>query len=549
MVIYPEMFSIKPESEVAKGFKNLFNTVSEAGAKKTLLLPKGNYVFQSKNAEPRKIYITNTIGENEYKNGEEPNMRKVALDMRNINDLEIDGNGSRIIIDGKMTNMVIENCNNITVKNLTIDAVSPNVHKVTVTKASPFYINFEVDGGSKYIEENGNYYWVGPDYKLGFLDFRLSGGWMLTAKPENYNHLTRNGVHPFQGASSLKETAPGVFSVRFLVPKNYEKGQVFYFYPCKREEVGILINNSKNIKLQNVTQRFNYSLAVVAQNSENITVEGCDFSPGKEREADFCSLADFLQICMCRGKVAVKNCNFDAAGDDTVNVHGFYFKITESNKDKMTVKFCHPQSYGFECIRSGDIISFVDPKTLLTVGRTKVLEATLRDEYYYDLVLMTYDPPVGVGGFIENYSANPDFEFSGNTVNRIPTRGMLVTTAGKVVIENNRFLNTGMSGIYISGDASSWFESGAVTDVTIRGNAFMNCDDNAVLIAPEIKKYGGAVHKSFLIENNFFLLNNTHAVNALACESIVLKNNIYKGKAKYNKPVITKNVNNLVSDT
>ena len=178
-----------------------------------------------------------------------------------------------------------------------------------------------------------------------------------------------------------------------------------------------------------------------------------------------------------------------------------------------------------------------------------MLEATLRDEYYYDLVLMTYDPPVDVGGFIENYSANPDFEFSGNTVNRIPTRGMLVTTAGKVVIENNRFLNTGMSGIYISGDASSWFESGAVSDVTIRGNAFMNCDDNAVLIAPEIKKYGGAVHKSFLIENNFFLLNNTHAVNALACESIVLKNNIYKGKAKYNKPVITKNVNNLVSDT
>ena len=70
MVIYPEMFSIKPESEVTKGFKNLFNTVSEAGAKKTLLLPKGNYVFQSKNAEPRKIYITNTVGENEYKNGE-----------------------------------------------------------------------------------------------------------------------------------------------------------------------------------------------------------------------------------------------------------------------------------------------------------------------------------------------------------------------------------------------------------------------------------------------------------------------------------------------
>lgn len=548
MVIYPEMFSVKPESEVTKGFRNLFNTISEAGAKKTLLLPHGNYVFQSKNAESRRLYISNTIAKDEYLDGEEPNMRKIALDMRNVSDLEIDGNGSRFIIDGEMTNFVIEGCKNITVKNLTIDTVSPNVHKVTVTKASPFYINFEVDGGCKYIEENGEYYWVGPDYKMGFLDYRETGGWFLTARPDNYNHIVRNGTHPFYGASTLKETAPGVFSVRFLVPKDYEKGQVFWFYPCRRKEAGIVISNSENIKLQNIKQSFNYSLALVAQNSENITVDGVRFAPDEKREADLCSFADFLQFSMCRGKIIVKNSFFDCAGDDTVNVHGFYFKITESNKDKMTVKFCHPQSYGFECIRSGDIISFIDPKTLLEAGRTKVLEATLRDEYYYDLVLMTYEPPLGVGGFIENYSANPDFEFSDNTVNRIPTRGMLVTTRGRVVIENNRFLNTGMSGIYISGDASSWFESGAVTDVTIRRNAFMNCEDNAILIAPEIKRYVGPVHNSFLIENNFFLLDSSHALNASACKSIVMKSNIYKGKAKYNKPVITKNVIEFIED-
>lgn len=548
MVIYPEMFSVKPEAEVTKGFRNLFNTISEAGAKKTLLLSHGNYVFQSKNAQSRELFISNTMAEDEYFEDEVPAERKIAVDMRNVNDLEIDGNGSRFIIDGQMTNLVIENCKNITIKNLTIDTVQPNVHKVTVTKASPFYINFEVDGDCKYVFENGEYYWVGSDYKMGFLDYRETGGWFLTARPENYSHIVRNGTHPFYGASSLKETAPGVFSVRFLVPKDYEKGQVFWFYPARRKEAGIVISNSKNIRLENVRQSFNYSLALVAQNSENIYLDGIRFTPDENREADLCSFADFLQFSMCRGKISVKNSFFDCAGDDTVNVHGFYFKIVGSNKDKMTVKFCHPQSYGFECIRSGDIISFIDPKTLLEAGRTKVLEATLRDKYYYDLVLMTYEPPLGVGGFIENYSANPDFEFSDNTVNRIPTRGMLVTTRGKVVIENNRFLNTGMSGIYISGDASSWYESGAVTDVTIRRNAFMNCADNAILIAPEIKKYAGPVHKSFLIENNFFLLESSHALNANACKEIVLKSNIYKGKAKYNKPVITKNVLNLTED-
>ena len=548
MVIYPEMFSIKPNTDVTKCFRNLFNTISEAGAKKSLLLPHGNYVFQSKNADGRELYITNTVAENEFKKDEVKNMHKIALDLRNINDLEIDGNGSTLIIDGVMTNMVIENCNNITVKNLTIDTAFPNVHKVTVTKASPFYITFEVDKESKYIEENGKYYWVGTDYKLGFLDFCESGWWMVTAKPDNFNHTVRNGTHPFQGVSSLKETAPGVFSARFISPKDYVKGQIFYFYPCRRTNVGIFVDKSKNIKFENVKQHYNNSLAFVAQNSEYITLDGVDFSPREGREVDFCSCADFAQFCMCRGKIRVLNSNFDNAGDDVVNVHGFHFEIVESNKDKMTVKFRHPQSYGFECIRPGDIIAFIDPKTLLEVGQTKVIEAKLRDKYFYDLTLTTFDPPLKKGGFAENVSACPDFEFSGNTLNRIVTRGVLVTTRGKVLIENNRFLNTGMSGILIADDASSWYESGFVKNVTIRGNAFMNCDENAILIAPEIKKYGGPVHRNILIENNLFILNNTHALNAEACDNVVLKNNVYKGKAKYNKCVFTDNVSNLVSD-
>lgn len=546
MVIYPEMFSIKPDTDVTKCFNNLFNTVSEAGAKKTLLLSKGKYVFRSKSAKERELYITNTISESDYEQGEPKNMHKIALDIKNVNDLEIDGNDSTFIIDGRMTNMVIENCNNITVKNCTIDVAMPDVHKVTVTKASPFYINFEVENDCNYIEENGKYYWVGTDYKFGFLDYKESGGWMITATPENYYHTLRNNEHPFSDVSSLKETAPGVFTARFITPKNYVKGQVFYFYCRKRKNVGIFIQNSKNIKLENIKQHFNYGLALVAQNSENITVDGVDFSPEKGR--GICSLADFSQICMCRGKVKITNSNFDSSGDDVVNVHGFHFKIVKSDKDKMTVKFPHPESYGFECIRDGDIIAFIDPKSLREVGQTKVISAVLRDKYYYDLTLVTFSPPLGVGGVIENVSANCDFEFSGNTVNRVVTRGVLVTTRGKVLIENNRFLNTGMSGILVSDDASSWYESGMVKNVKIKGNAFMNCDENAILIKPEIQKYNGPVHRNITIENNLFVLNNTHALNATACDNVVLKNNVYKGRARYNKKVITEDVTGLVEE-
>jgi len=149
---------------------------------------------------------------------------------------------------------------------------------------------------------------------------------------------------------------------------------------------------------------------------------------------------------------------------------------------------------------------------------------------------------------IENVSANPDFEFSGNTINRIVTRGVLATTRGKIRIENNKFLNTGMSGILISDDAREWFESGCVNDAVIRGNAFMNCEEDAILIKPENKKYNGPIHRNILIENNLFVLNDTHALNISSSSGIVMQGNTYAGKPKNSKWVVADRVENLVTD-
>jgi len=105
-----------------------------------------------------------------------------------------------------------------------------------------------------------------------------------------------------------------------------------------------------------------------------------------------------------------------------------------------------------------------------------------------------------------------------------------------------------MSGVLISDDASSWYESGPVCDAVIRGNAFMNCEEDAILIKPENKKYNGPVHRNILIENNLFVLNDTHAVNISCSSDIVLQGNTYAGNPKNNKCVVADRVENIVTD-
>ena len=241
-----------------------------------------------------------------------------------------------------------------------------------------------------------------------------------------------------------------------------------------------------------------YSLALVAQDSENITADRIDFSPGEGSARKLASAADFIQICMCRGRIVVKDSYFDGAGDDCLNVHGIHFKITKKQENTITVRFMHPQSHGFNPLRVGDTIAFINPETLLEEGKTVIEKSELLNEYEIRLSVNNAEM-ASVGSVIEDISACPDLDFVNNMMTRIITRGLLITTRGKVNVSGNRFVSTTMSGILLSDDAKSWYESGMCCDVTIENNTFDYCGETPILIKPENSRHAGAVHKNIKI--------------------------------------------------
>lgn len=546
MVIYPESFSVKPNTEATVGFRNLFKTTSQTAVNKNLTLLKGNYVFCSKNAEERELYISNTAAAEEYAKGERKNIRKCAIVIENIRNMEIDCGGSNFIMDGISTHLVIKNCENIKIKNLNIETVNPDIHKISVVKASTFYVTFKVEDADRFSEENGEYFWYGTDYRTSLTELK-NATWVPTATPDNLSHITIDN-HPLHGMASLKPVSERVFNVRFITPKSFQQGQVFYVYPDMCKEVGVLIDSSSNITLENIRQTSNYGMGIVAQNSDFVTVNRAKLVPNPNAGVDFCSVSDFLNFSMCRGKMRVIDSQLDGGGGRGCSLSGVNFKIVHSDKNKMTVKFCNPRIYGFNCIRGGDMIAFINPKTMQDVGTVKVMNATLRDEYFYDLELATYDPPIGEGGIVENLSANADFEFSGNTLNRIGGCGIAVTTRGRVRIENNKLLNTGKSGIVIGDDVTETFEGCPIRDMSIRGNAFMNCEESAILVKPGIRKYIEPIHKNIMIESNLFIVNNIYALATYGADNVSMKDNVYRGHPRNGSWIVSHNTENLISD-
>ena len=101
----------------------------------------------------------------------------------------------------------------------------------------------------------------------------------------------------------------------------------------------------------------------------------------------------------------------------------------------------------------------------------------------------------------------------------------------------------------IGDDVTETYEGGPVRDVAIRGNAFMNCEESAILVKPGIRKYVAPVHKNILIESNLFIINNIYALAVFGGEDIVMKDNVYRGHPRSGSWVVAHNTENLVTDT
>ena len=160
--------------------------------------------------------------------------------------------------------------------------------------------------------------------------------------------------------------------------------------------------------------------------------------------------------------------------DDPINVHGTSVRIIERPAhDRLVCRFMHEQSTGMTWGHPGDRVGLHRARVDAHRRRGRVVAASGAIDR--DTFEVRFEKPapaeVGAGDALENLTWSPDVTIRDNDFESNRARGLLVSTPGRVLIENNRFQSSG-SAILIAGDANDWYESGAVRDVTIRGNVF-----------------------------------------------------------------------------
>ena len=521
-----------------------------AGKAVTIRFAPGKYDFYPESAAHREYYISN---HDQHKD------RAVGIAIEGFHGLTLDGSGADFVFYGRMLPLSVVSTEECTLRNFSIDFATPHIAQAEVVKNDAEQgITFRV---APWVNARVTDHGAFEHYGEGWAH---RPGWGIPFDPVTRRILYKTGdigtpVHQVQQIDEHTFLAPAWKDSRLPV------GTIVAMRSYERPSPGVFVSHATDTRLENVKVHYAEGMGLLAQMSENITLDGfCVCLRGDDDPRYFTTQADATHFSGCKGKIRSVNGLYEAMMDDAINVHGTYLKVME-RIDDYTVKgrYMHGQAWGFDWGYVGDEVQFVRSNTMelvggsakpfvTTIAEISVLDASSgvqefrssgvqtnansqkqtaksRDEIaqglhgakefiirFADALPAEISAAEGYG--IENLTWTPEVYFADNLIRNNRARGTLFSTPKRTVVEDNLFDHTSGTAILLCGDCNGWYETGACRDVLIRRNRFVNSltcmfqFTNAVIsIYPEIpnlnaqKEYfhGGKKHAIRIVNNEF----------------------------------------------
>ncbi len=484
---------------------------------------KTYHVRQDDSVELTGYFCSNTAKKYENPDG----LRRVAIYLKDKNNITVDGNGATVLVHGKMTPFLFDRCQNITVKNLTVDYACPTMAEFTVISNNDGVCVIKINSECLFRIEDNQLIWQGeadsngnPYWEDSYIGNRRH---IKVFNPTTGTTCDfRRDDLEFKKIEQLDDTTLRVHLKNKSAP--FKEGCIFQTRNIVRDQTGSLFQRSKNLYFENLRIKFMHGLGMVSQFCENVTYKNCDLTPAEGRT--IASTADFFQFSGCKGNLIIDGCNALGAQDDYVNVHGTHLRIVEKNDEKMSlvVRFMHNESWGFQAFEKGDELEFIKWNTLIPYGNTTVADFEKLNDTDIKLWLDRPIPDIELDkDVVENATWTPNLYVRNCNFGPTSGRGILCTTKGEVIIENNTFCNLWGPALLIEDDCNFWFESGYTKEIVFRNNRVTGCDFGATWESSPVIRYTpkimnessqAFVHGKLTLTGNIFenSYDGTHSV-------------------------------------
>ncbi len=508
-----------------------------------LKFQKGRYDFHSTDATAREYYVSNH---------DQNQPKRIGICLEDWHNLTLDGRGADFIFHGRMLPVSLSHSTNCTLRNFSVDFEKPHITQVEVVTNSPEDgITFRVAPWVDYEIKDGKLEAYGEGWRESY-----SVGMVFEGATR---HIVYNTSDIVFDASDLQAAGERTYRAPKWKDQRLVPGTVVAMRTYGRPAPGIFLDHNTATTIKNVKIHYAEGMGLVAQRCTDITLRGFDVClRGKNDPRYFTTQADATHFSQCKGMIDSQGGLYEAMMDDAINVHGIYLKVRDRIDDyTLRCAYEHYQAWGFAWGDPGDTVRFIRAKqmdeldgdnvirTISPVGTQGVkgckefiisFENPVPDE-------VCGDTPFG----IENLTWTPEVIFRKSLVRNNRARGALFSSPRRTVCERNVFDHTSGTAILLCGDCNGWYESGAVRDLVIRKNKFINAltsmfqFTNAVIsIYPEIpaldsqqKYFHGGRPGAIRITDNEFVTFDAPLLYAKSVNGLVFKNNKVKKTTDY----------------
>ncbi len=508
-------FGAEPNSR--KAVNEAFRKALEAtgGRDAVIVFPKGRYDFWQDFSE----------------------LQTTAMELKDMHNITIDGQGSEFVFHGRMKVLHLENCTGITARNFSTDWDRPYITQAEFVNITPEYVDMRIDKRQyPYVIEDGRALFTGEGWSSPVLDNYMN---LFNKEDSCISYRTRDCYTSNIFKGRAEELSEGLVRFYGTLQKRdipVKEGQIIIFFHGTYILTGIEIARCKDTVLEDITLYHTLSNGVYGYLSENITLRRVSTTPRSEKGRVFSTVADASHFTCCRGHILIDGCAHAGQADDFMNVRGNYARIDAID---------NPQAVGTDgrawTVNVGDTMWVIN-KDNMRRGAEIIVKSVSHRKGGYTLSFTTPLPKeAAVGSFLENKTWTPSLTVQNcrfQKKNR--ARGMLVTTPKKVIIQHNYF-NTAGAAILIEGDLDHWFESGAHTDLTIRNNVFENCSSSGcetgdrwewgeapITISPSYRpqsETSPVYHRNITIADNTFRCFDAPVVFARSVENLRFERN------------------------
>lgn len=508
-----------------------------AGQPAKVRLSRGTYNLRSTQAPVHEYYITNH---------DQVVNHPVGIALEGWKGLTFDGCGSTLLCSGRMLPLSILHCTDVKVQRLNIDFDHPQIAQVTIVKNDDNGITFEPSGEVQWgVDEKGTFYGYGLKWDVKYFTGIAFDGATRHILPQTSDLSIdlRSCTTSGNRVTALNWKDPRLVPGTRVAMRSYQ-----------RPHPGIFLEANTRTTLKNIKVHYAEGMGVVAQRCTDILLNHVDVCLPKGKDRYFTTQADATHFVQCRGTIVEENSLYEGMMDDAINVHGVYLRVRQ-RIDSRTVKACfeHEQSWGYSWGDEGDTVIVVRSATMDQlpwkgiIRSIKPSSGKIAGTKDY-VISFDRDLPAEVtekeGYGVENLTWTPKVVFRGCTVRNNRARGALFSSPRTTVCEKNLFDHTSGTAILLCGDCNGWYESGAVRNLVIRRNRFVNSLTNlfqftnaVISIYPEIPQlkasktyFHGGTPTAIRIEDNLFVTFDHPLIYAKSVDGLVVKGN----KVKYN---------------